>query len=79
MMTGISFLREGLRKWACLGGSRALGRVGSWGSFSLSSSTGILHGKHPSRSCGPFSTEDIFSRASYDTGKAAIGLCRQKN
>lgn len=79
MMTGISFLREGLRKWACLGGSQALGRGGSWGSFSRNSSTGILHGQRPSRSSGPFSTEGIFSRASYDTGEAAMGLCRQKN
>lgn len=74
MITGISFLRKDLRKWACLGGSQALGRVGYWGS--LSSKTGIMSWQHPSRSCGPFSTEGIFSRTSCDSGETAVGLWR---
>lgn len=41
MMTGISFLREGFRKWVCLTRSLALGSVGHWGSLSLSGSKGI--------------------------------------
>lgn len=56
----ISFLREGLRKWVCLGGSQALGRVGYWGRLSLSGSTGIHSLQYPSRSCSPFSIEGIF-------------------
>lgn len=74
MMTGISFLKGGLRKWACLGGSQALGRVRYWGSLSLRGSTGIQSWQHPSRSCGPFSTGGILSRASYHPGETAVAL-----
>lgn len=43
MMTGISFLREGLRKWACLGRSQAPERACSWGSRSLSGRVADRH------------------------------------
>lgn len=58
----------------CLGRSQAPGRVHSWGSLSLSDSTGIQGWQYHSRSCGPFSTEGILSRASYDPAETAMGL-----